>query len=531
MADEPLNCNDPPNPKFAYDTTPAKYVVPPLCIGTVDYSTSECADSEADYISSLQAEALEMAAGPVNVFPMLGVHSQGSTVDLISTTGYPISSGAPSGFNALDAFNVNNDAWRSVQQGESVVTAPAYLGYCFGTKKAWEKIGAPQERYVAPEPVRKQLGSIKIKQGQAATNRVTKARIEVSDDGVAWKRLAVISLPDTSDLVTVGIPSNAMYNQWRLVPIFFNGIAANEQWEVIELHLLEATATSIDNIQDFFLNENRDRSYSRQSVLLKCQYDLLDVQSELAKFGISLPQTYIFTCSYGMMVQRLGRPILIGDVLELPGEVQYDAHLNPVRKWLEVTDTAWATEGYAFNWKPQMFKFYAQPIMPSVEHRDLLGTPGKVNYALSDDDFLKGVLQNDAAFKSSEAIIQHSKDVVPKTGGDPQNIMSGRGQGQPPGSYDGRDMYVQDAIPPDGAAFTTGDSLPDVNTISVGHYHRLTYTSTHASLRPPDRLLKLQPGNKWAVIEVNTRATYESHKRSVSRVLNSDSKFNLDSKI
>lgn len=532
MADDtPLDCNSPPNPKFAYDTTPEKYVPPEVCVtpNTVDYSTSECADNEADYIASLQAEALAMAGGPVNVFPMLGVHSQGSTVDLISTTGYPLSSGAPSGYNALDAFNVNDAAWRSVQQGADVLSAPAFIGYAFGTKKAWEKIGAPQERYVKPEPVRKQIGSIKIKQGPVAANRVTKARVEVSDDGLTWKRIAIISLPDTEDLATVGVNAHAMWNQWRLVPIFFNGVASNSQWEVVELHLLEATTTSIDNIQDFFLMENRDRSYSRQSVLIKAQYDLLDVQSELAKFGISLPQTYIFTCSYAVMVKSLGRPILVGDVLELPGEVQYDAFLNPVRKWLEVTDTSWATDGYAFNWKPQLFKFYAQPIMPSVEHRDLLGTPGKVNEAMADEDFLKGVMQNDVAYKATEAITQQSKDEVPQVGGDPANIMSGKARGQAPGSYDGRDMYVQDAIPPDGEGFTTGDNLPAPADILAGHYHRQTYTSVPASLRPPDRLLKWN-GTRWNVIEVNTRVGYESHKRSVSKILSSTNRVNLDQK-
>lgn len=534
MADSntPIDCDAAPNPQFAYDTTPEKYVPPEVCItpDTVDYSTSECADSEADYIASLQAEALQMAAGPVNVFMMLGVHSQGSTVDQVNTTGYPLSSGAPSGYNALDAFNTNPGAWRSVQQGADVLSAPAYIGYAFGTKKAWEKIGPPQERYVNPEPVRKQISSIKIKQGDVTENRATKARVEVSDDGITWKRLAIISLPDTSDLVTVGVPSNAMYNQWRLVPIFFNGVASNSQWEVDELHLLEATVTSIDNIQDFFLLENRDRSYCRQSKLIKAQYDLLDVQSELAKFGISLPQTYIFTCSFAVMVQTLGRPILVGDVLELPGEVQYDAFLNPVRKWLEVTDTSWATDGYAFNWKPQLFKFYAQPIMPSVEHRDLLGTPGKINDQMTDDDFLKGVLQNDQAYKASEAILQKSKDDVPQTGGDGQNIRSGKALSQPAGSYDGRDPYVQDAIPPDGEVYTIGDALPAASDISSGHYHRQTYTNVPQSIRPPDRLLKWN-GSRWNVIEVNTRVKYESHKRSVSKILSSTDKVNLDDKL
>lgn len=526
---EPLDCNKAPDVSFAYDTTPEVYKPPAVCIGELDLSTSECADNEADYLASLQAEALEAAAGPVNVFPMLGVHSQGSTVDTITATGYPLSSGAPSGYNALDAFNVNDASWRSVQQGADVLSAPAYIGYAYGTKKAWEKIGAPQERYVKPEPVRKQISSIKIKQGSVAANRATKVRVEVSDDGTTWKRLAIISLPDTDDLVTVGVPSNAMYNQWRFVPIFFNGVAANAQWEVIELHLLEATVTSIDNIQDWFLLENRDRSYSRQSVLIKAQYDLLDVQTELAKFGINLPQTYTFTCSFAVMVQKLGRPILVGDVLELPGEVQYDAQLRPVRKWLEVTDTAWSTEGVAYNWKPQLFKFYAMPLNPSVEHRDLLGTPGKVNDQLADDDFLKGVMkQDDTAHKMSEAILQKGKDDTPKTGGDGANVYSGKALGQPPGSYDGRDPYVQDAIPPDGKTFTIGDSLP--TSPAAGDYHRLTYTNVAAQLRPPDRLLKWD-GTRWVIIEVDTKVTYESFKRSISRAINSANKINLDDKL
>jgi hypothetical protein len=271
-------------------------------------------------------------------------------------------------------------------------------------------------------------------------NRATRIRVEASDDGINWLRIANVALPDSADLVAVGVPSNAIYNQWRLVPTFFNGIAAQAQWEVIELHLVEATTTAIDNIQDFFLMENRDRCYQRQSVMIKAQYDLLDVQTELAKFGISLPQTYVFTCSFDVLVQTLGRPLVVGDVVELPGEIQYDTELRPVRKWLEITDTSWATEGYTLNWKPQLYKFYAQPIMPSQEHRDLLGTPGKLNDTLTDDDILKGMMQNDQAFKSSKAFKQKSADDVPLRGADGSDIQSGMGL-EGIGTYDGRDVF------------------------------------------------------------------------------------------
>lgn len=528
------DCNDKPNLSFAYDgASQGPYVPPNICVGDLTYSTGECADKEAEYLASLQAEALNIAAAPVNIFPMLGVHSQGSTQDLVNATGYPLSSGTPAGFNVLDAFNVNDSSWRSIQQGADVTGAPAYLGYSFGTKKAWEKIGPPQERYQPAAPVLKQVSSFKIKQGANPENRVGQVRVEASDDGIKWKRVDVVNLPNTTDLVTVGISSNAKHNAWRLVPTFFGGIAANAQWEVERLQFMEATTVELDNIQDFFLLENRDRSYCRTSVMLKASYNLLDVQTELAKFGLEIPQTYIFTVSFAVMIQTLGRPIVIGDILEVPGEIQYDPDLRPVRKWLEVTDTSWSTEGVANNWKPLLFRFNGQPIMPSVEHKDILGLPGVVTDQQDDLSILTdGYLLNNQAYQAAEAIKQEAEDNVPQTGGDPQDIRSGKSLSRPPGTYDGRDMYVEDAIPADGAAYTIGDTLPQPPDVVDGQYHRQTYTQLPASLRPPERLLKYNAArNRWLVVEVNRRRTYESHKPNASKLISSEGSMPPDKKL
>lgn len=530
MPQSPLPCDSQPNPSFALDAG-VSYQAPPLCIGTLDYSTDACANVEADYMSSLQAEALQIAGGPVNVFLMLGVHSQGSTQDTVSATGYPLSSGTPSGYNALDAFNTNTLTWRSIQVGAAVLSEPASLGYSFGTKKAWEAIGPAQERYFPTVPVRRQISSFILKQSSDPLMRAVQLRVEASDDGLTWKRIDVVNVPNTAQRVQVGVRSAAAYNQWRLIPVFFNGSSSSTPWEVEQLQFLEASAVALDNIQDFFLLENRDRAYNRASTMIKCQYDLLDVQTELARFGINLPQTYIFTASFAMMVQLLGRPVVIGDVLELPGEIQYDPSLKPIRKWLEVTDTAWATEGYTHNWKPQLYKFYAQPILPSQEHRDLLGVPGQINDTQSDTDlFDLGSLLNNQAYQANDAIVQEMQDKVPVTGSDGANIRSGKSLIHKPGSYDGRDLFVEDAIPPDGAAFTIGDSLPAASTIIAGHYHRQTYTMLTLSLRPPDRLLRWD-GSKWRVVEINTRETYESHRKTASKMLGSTNKLNLDQKL
>lgn len=492
-----------------------QYVPPKLSLGTLDYSTSECADSEAEYMANLMAEALNIASGPVNVFPLLGVHSQGSSLDM--ALGYPLSSGTPSGYTVASAFNSDDSSWRSVQQGTDVMNVPAYIGYNFGTKKAPTTANPDRERYFPSALVRKKISSIRIKQGIDARNRATQVKVEASDDGIEWHRVDIINLPNTEQVVTVGIHSTAAYNNWRLVPTLFNGVASSFQWEVVDLRFLEASQMSLETIEDYTLLENRDRSYSRTSMLLKCSYDLLDVQTELAKFGISLPQTYIFTCSFAAMVQTLGRPVIVGDIVELPGEVQYDHKLRPVRKWLEVTDCSWSTEGYTLNWKPQLYRFYAQPILPSVEHRDILGVPHQANTEQSDADFLVEVPpQDDLATKSTEAIVQTMKDRLPQTGSDIQDMAESGDD------FEGadKDPYGQDALPPDGEAFTYGDQLPSVDGLVNGHYHRQTYSQVTSSLRPPDRLLKWNSSTgRWSVVEVNLRGIPESHKKSIGKIL------------
>lgn len=527
MADD--SCNKKPDLTFGINNgTP--YVPPkPLDGGTLDYSTGDCSEHESQYVSDLMEEALNAAAGPVNIFPLLGVHNQGSTVDQIGA-GYPLSSGTMGGYNVADGFNVNAASWRSIQTGAAVTSAPAFIGYDFGTKKAW---GGTQERYQPSEPIRKKIATIKIKQGTNAVNRATMVRVEASDDGVNWIRVAVARLPNDANLNYIKIDHAGAFNKYRIIPSFFNGVAANEAWEVVEVQMLESNQYSLDTIQDYVLLENRDRSYLRTSTIIKCQYDLLDVQTELAKFGINLPQTYIFTTSFQAMVRTLGRPVLVGDIIELPGEVQYDHQLRPVRKWLEVTDTGWSTEGYTMNWKPNLFRFYAQPIMPSVEHRDILGLPGQVNSLLTDEQLLvDGQFDpNDLAYAANQQIIQDGKEAVPQTGADPQDLFSGTPLLGPRGGYDGRDLYVQDAIPPDGAAYTVGDTLPDPMSISDKHYHRQTYTNVPSALRPPERLLQWHADKgRWKLVEVNTRGPNESHKKTISKIMQSTTKINPDDK-
>jgi len=541
MATPPKNCgvNDttqPPNNKFANDGTikntnvvDGTYVAPVYPHGSFDLSTSNCAETDSNYLASLMSESLNIAAGPVNVFPMLGIHNQGSTIDQPGN-GFAISGGQSGAYNVNDAFNTNSSAWQSIQTGKAVTSAPAFIGFNFGTKMAWN---GSEQRYFPSAPVLMQVSTLMIKQSADTLKRATQLRVEASSDGLTWHRVDVVNIQSTVNVVTVGIRSVAAYNQWRLIPTFFAGVATDSPWEVLEIHMLASTQISLDNIEDFVLLENRARAYCHSSTMLKCTYDLLDVQSELAKFGINLPQTYIFTTAFADMVVILGRPVVVGDIVELPGEIQFDPNLKPVRKWLEVTDCGWSTEGYTPNWRPNLFRFYAQPIMPSIEHKDILGVPGQVDDLQSDDSFLNGLMMNNQAFEATEAITQDSADLVPQTGEDPQDIQSGKPLLGPNGGYDGKDFYAQDAIPPNGITYTTGDTLPsNVPPLADGVYHRQTYTNVDYSIRPADRLLQWNAKlGRWKVVEINTRMIPESHKKTIGSIMSSSNNMKPDQKI
>jgi hypothetical protein len=472
--------------------------------------SGECTNKRDNVlIENLQIESIEIAGAPINIFPLMGVHNQGSTVDLVGV-GYPLSSGTPSGFNALDGFNSNDNLWQSHIKGLDVLRTPAWIGYSFGTMK--NAYGA--ERYESPQPVRNSIRTIKIKQSQYKSRRATQIRIDQSDDGVVWKRVDVINVKDDEFLNTYGLRMSPKAGFWRLVPTMFNGALINEPWEVVEIQLLEETQTSLDDIQDPLLLENRDRQYNKTSVQMKCYYDIMDISSDLSRFGIELPTQYIFTVPFLLMVSKLGRPIVVGDLIEMPTEKQYDNNLVAVKRWLEVTDASWATDGYTPNWKPLQYKFYASPVIPSVEHRDILGTTNDF-YVQSDDDFLSlsetvsatyNVLTDINAVDASISVPE-AGTLVEESMFEQSTIAPTRALTKP------TDIYIEDGIPPNGAPYTEGNVYPSDPT--DGDYHRLTYVGLDRKI--PTRLYQWnEVKRRWVFIEQDNRQTYSSMKPSLS---------------
>lgn len=339
-----------------------------------------------------------------------------------------------------------------------------------------------------------------------------------------WLRVDVVNLPDTAAPVLVRIKQSASSRYWRLVPTSFGGAMSNEPWIIKKLEFFDYQATRLDDIQDPLLMENRDRDYATASIQLKASYTPFDSMMDMSKFGFQMADIYTFNVSFAMMVTLLGRPIVVGDILELPAEMQYDHNLRPVRRFLEVSDVGWAADGFTTGWKPIIYRFQAQQLIPAQEHRDLLGTVNTQKYIIDDGTFMLGSEQiQTMPLTTTESNYQDALEAVPEKGTNVREYASGTNRFNRPGSYDGVGLYVEDGLPPDGMPYKTGfNKLPDVADSKDGEFFRLEYP---AELNMPARLYKFNGiKNKWVFVEADRRSSRSSHKPSQRAIFDMENK-------
>lgn len=359
--------------------------------------------------------------------------------------------------------------------------------------------------------------------------------------GYSWKRLGIFNLSQSSEYQTINFNYSIKAKAIRILPTLFSG---NENWEILGIDFLDSPATAIDNIQDIFFNENRDRDYSKIPVMIKAQYSPTDSSSDLSRFGLNILDQYSFNVSFSSMVRDLGRPIVTGDIIEVVPEMQYDHNLKPVRKFLEVTDTGWASEGFSPYWKPTVFRFSAQQALPSQETRDIFGTIDTQKYMLPDE-----ILANDRVSKqiditplsALEEAVKDAKMAVPEIGsafetevisGIVKNASPAKNEkGQPqaaPSVKSSQKSYIEDGLPPDGLPYSEGFKLPESTDASDGDYFRLNYPP---ETKIPTRLYRFSAlKNRWIYQETDRRGEYSSHKPSVRAILESETKQGLGKK-
>ena len=287
---------------------------------------------------------------------------------------------------------------------------------------------------------------------------------------------------------------------------------------------------SAQNIQDLLFLENRDRKYDTSVYTLRASYRMSDTDFDLSQFGLFLTGDTIFmTFHLNDMVEKLGRKIMVGDVLELPHLKDYyplnDDLPTALKRYYVVQDATKSAEGFSPTWWPHLWRVKIAPLVNGQEYKDIIN---QINAGSDDDDTtkLKDVLNTfDKLIEINDAIIEQANNDVPESGydtswiyvapttahgmpGDPtgreaSNVIidassvstdSSTSYSSPLGKVDG--YLVGDGSVPNGKTILSGIRFP-FNAVAGDYYLRLDYL--------PNRLFRYD-GVRWVKVEDDVRA-------------------------
>lgn len=494
-----------------------------LCPAVENCSPFDLSEStETCFINDVIGESIEIGGAPLNVYRLLGVHEQGSLQDLTGA-GTSFSNGYLPGYSSANAFDKFITEYRSLQIGADVVKS-AFLGYDFGPIK----LNNGRARYGIETAIKHDVSRIQILQGCDSVNRVSKIRIERSNDGEKWFGAAIQNLPDCDGMVVLNFARSVPSRFWRIRPVTFNG-GPSDYWSIKALQFIDYEKTKITNIQDKILLENRDRDYDETAIKMKCAYQPIDTIGNQTKFGY-MPGSdkWVIEVSFTSSVKALGRPFVIGDIIELPSETQYNTSMTPIKKYLEVEDTGWSVNGYTPTWVPTLMRLIAVPAIASQETQDLFGklTRDVDSSGLVDIDNGQNMVYQDYS-DISQTIKADANTAVPERGEDMAKVaklsdeLLAFSDAHPEMNLRRldrkRSMYSIDALPPNGESYTEGDEFP-AGMIVDGAYHRQTYDQIGKGIAP--RLYRYSKiKGYWVYLETDRRYEAKNTKPILQQFL------------
>lgn len=234
------------------------------------------------------------------------------------------------------------------------------------------------------------------------------------------------------------------------------------------------------DIGDVLFLENRNRRYDPNIYELRGSYIPADTDLDLSQFGIFLSDDTVRVVFHlNEMVDRLGRKLMAGDVLELPHLREYfglDEDRKAINRFYVVEDASYPSEGFGPRWWNHMWRVRAKMLTDSPEFEDILSRvleeDGTTRAAGPDDDCCDDTIgsvlsqgNNDQAV--TDSIITEAEHYVEY---DPLWYRSNH-------FYvfddEGRTLLVPwrsgDSVPPNGTPVAgVGDTFPE--TMAVGDY-------------------------------------------------------------
>lgn len=168
------------------------------------------------------------------------------------------------------------------------------------------------------------------------------------------------------------------------------------------------------DMQDLLFMENRDRIYDTTIYEMRGTYNVTDQDFDLSQFGLFLnADTLFITFHTNEMVERIGRKLMAGDVIEVPhlnDDLLLDAAAKSINKFYAVQDASRAAEGFGPTWWPHLWRVKVSPINDAQEYRSILGDP-------EDADSLKNALSTyQTEIKIDKAVLASAEAIVPNVG-------------------------------------------------------------------------------------------------------------------
>ena len=162
------------------------------------------------------------------------------------------------------------------------------------------------------------------------------------------------------------------------------------------------TGDNVANIQDLLFLENRDRKYDPDVYVMRGVYNISDIDFNLSQFGLFLQNDTIFiTFHITDTVEKLGRKIIAGDVIELP-HLKDEYALNDLtfalKRFFVIEEVSRAAEGFSATWYPHLYRAKCKPLVDSQEFKQILDD-------IADREFYKGAYNSAITYYPNEVVL------------------------------------------------------------------------------------------------------------------------------
>lgn len=137
--------------------------------------------------------------------------------------------------------------------------------------------------------------------------------------------------------------------------------------------------TSVTNIQDLLLLENRDRKYDHSIYRIRGIYNVQNIDFNLSQFGLFIDNDTLFmTVHINDFIKYIGRKPISGDVIELP-HLRDDFALNDfdvaLPRYYVIEDVGRASEGFSATWYAHLYRLKLKRITDNQQFADIFNQP------------------------------------------------------------------------------------------------------------------------------------------------------------